>query len=643
MDIKDLQEQNRRKIKVTFFYLLLVGMILLSSSVLVHRMISRQVDGRGYGLRGFLESLPFVSAQRVRGVKAAVLQSGFTADFLQSISEDPLAAERYIVLSELWMDYLERSNIEAEIISDNELPVRLEEFNLLILPMTICLSDSQISEVKRFLSRGRGVIASHASGLRDETGRQRKWSLASDLTGSAGFHFFRPEEEGEVVSFITAGGTPVSAGMSPGERIKLHTFDSPAGIEILEPRVRTAGFWEDADAAFSPATHTGKNAPAAYGKYLEGRFVWFGFTMRSVAEAEGSWRNFDIFLDNALKWAAKRTLVDKGAWPGMEKAAAIFAVKFAVKAENDFLEALSIVQYLKTLGIEPVGIIPASPAEINLAGIHRVSAAGGIIPFFSEEELFPAQPQAEKERAVRTVKSLLESEFGTSIDGIAVREGDREDITLVNAAFRSRLNYVWITGNRALSPSLLGANVRQPIFRRTGQPVFFYGESRALQKFYEYEMRSPRILLRDLKSELDRVALWGGMLPLIIHADKIRREDLSVFMPEFIRYMEENNIMRRSPSRTAEWWRSYENVRLSAGEDRPGRISIIISNTGGGRLETLPVYIYPPALPSEIRIQAEKIGAPIPGHRIDSAGGRIILDIENMSPNESRTYFITFL
>ena len=163
MDINDIQEQNRRKIKVTFFYLVLVGIMLLTSSILVHRLISRQVDGRGDGLRGFLESLPFVSAQKVRGIKAGVLQSGFTADYLQSISDQPGAADSYLALSELWLDYLERSSVEAEIISDSDILSRLGEFNILILPMTICLSETQISEVKKFLSRGMGVIATHAS------------------------------------------------------------------------------------------------------------------------------------------------------------------------------------------------------------------------------------------------------------------------------------------------------------------------------------------------------------------------------------------------------------------------------------------------------------------------------------------------
>ncbi len=637
MDIKNVQDQNRRKLKVTFFYLALVGCMLMLSSIFVHRMISEQVNGQRAGIARLIESLPFFSSPKVKGINAAILQSTYTSEYLQRISEDPQASENYLSLSYLWLDYLERANIEAAIIGDMQILNGLQDFNLLILPMTICLSEPQVREIKRFLSQGRGVILTHAAGNRDERGSLRQWSLTSDLTGSRGLHFFGPEAGSAQIPLRTMGITPVTAGMPPGRKISIHTYDSPAGIELREDRVKAAAFWENPRKGYAPAEHTPAVTPIAYGNYMGGRFVWFGFTMRSVADIEESWGRFNIIMDNTLKWTTRKALAAKGTWPGGENAAAVFAVR----TEENFLEALNMIVYLKSLGLNPAAIIPASPTEINLPSIHRIASEAPIVPYLISGPEFEDQTQAEKERTLKGIKAGLEGELDTTVDGIAIKETDY-DITLINAAFRLRMSYVWLQSEHAILPRMRTAGVPQPVFRRLNQPVFFYGSSRAAERQRDYGALRHTIFLRDMRNELEDIIRTNGMFALIVRPEEMRQDDLARIMPDFVEYMRKKNVFTASLPQMSTWWRNYENVQISAEEERPGRISLIISNTGNERIPEMKIYVYPSSIPQEIRIQSEKIGDPIPEYVIDRENKRFVLDITNMSRNESRTYFITF-
>ncbi len=638
MDLNNIQLQNKRKVKVTFFYLLLVGGIIVSASILIHRVIGERGDAPRAGLREMFEFLPFISREPVRGINVAILRSGFTADYIRSISNDPASEDNYNQMSELWLDYLQRANIRSSVITDSDIIAGLDEYNLLILPMTICLSQQQITSIKRFLSQGRGVILTHASGNRDQRGNLRQWSLASDLTGSGGFHFLHPGEEGNIATLVTSGESPITAGMAPGRQIRVHTYDSPAGIKLLEPRVRSFGFWQDDNVRFAPIEHTDKDVAAARGAYMSGRFVWLGFTMRSVADLDGSWGMFNVILQNALNWTTHKTVASKGTWPAGQGGAAVFAVK----AEYDFLEALNIVTYFKLLGIEPMVFIAPDPADINLAAIHRISANAELAPFFPPESEVISMAQGEIERILRAVSSSMDAEFNVGSEGFLLCGEEKETTALINAAFRSRTGYVWLTGSYNILPKLLRSGLPQPVFRRRNHPVFFFGNANSLLKYYEYGLNNPGVLLRDIKKEMENVMRSEGILPVIIQPEHIRRSDLEKIMPDFLEYLRENDVMTLSVLETSDWWRNYENIQISAEEDRPRRISIIISNTGVSSMPAMKVYIYPSSMPSEIRIQAEKIRIPVPNHTLDHENGRIILDIENLSAAESRTYFISF-
>ncbi len=83
---------------------------------------------------------------------------------------------------------LNEAHIPVDIISDRILeqePERLAEYTVLILPDAACLSDQTMANIRRFVERGGGLVATHLSSLLDENGTSRKDFGLADLFGAS--------------------------------------------------------------------------------------------------------------------------------------------------------------------------------------------------------------------------------------------------------------------------------------------------------------------------------------------------------------------------------------------------------------------------------------------------------------------------
>jgi len=74
------------------------------------------------------------------------------------------------------------SHQQFDVILDEDLTTeKLQNFDVLILPNSACLSERQAEAIKRFVQNGGGLIASYETSLYDEKGNPRKDFLLKDL------------------------------------------------------------------------------------------------------------------------------------------------------------------------------------------------------------------------------------------------------------------------------------------------------------------------------------------------------------------------------------------------------------------------------------------------------------------------------
>lgn len=93
------------------------------------------------------------------------------------------------VLNKIWCKLLEDLGLQYDFISCLDVQEGSaglsERFKVIILPKTICLSEREAQELKRFVARGGILIADYLCGVLDEHGRGRPKGVLDDLFGVA--------------------------------------------------------------------------------------------------------------------------------------------------------------------------------------------------------------------------------------------------------------------------------------------------------------------------------------------------------------------------------------------------------------------------------------------------------------------------
>ncbi len=81
-------------------------------------------------------------------------------------------------------EMLKRSHILTEVLFDQQLTYeKLSPYKVLFLSNSACLSDRQVDEIRRFVSEGGGLIATHETSLCDELGQKRDNFGLADVLG----------------------------------------------------------------------------------------------------------------------------------------------------------------------------------------------------------------------------------------------------------------------------------------------------------------------------------------------------------------------------------------------------------------------------------------------------------------------------
>jgi hypothetical protein len=137
-----------------------------------------------------------------------------------------------------WYQALVESRIPFEMVHDRLLGVEdLRAFKTLILPNIMALSDEQCAQIREFVARGGGLIATSETSLRDEWGAPRTDFGLAELFGAS----WAGSTEGPMknaylrLEHDSAPGSPLFTGLEDAPRI-IH------GVWRVDVKSRTAGY-----------------------------------------------------------------------------------------------------------------------------------------------------------------------------------------------------------------------------------------------------------------------------------------------------------------------------------------------------------------------------------------------------------------
>jgi hypothetical protein len=202
------------------------------------------------------------------------------------------------------------ARIPFEMVHDRLLdPARLERLKVLILPNIAALSDAQCAQIRDFVNRGGGLVATHETSLYNEWGERRSDFGLADLFGASYDGRVDARMQNSYLRLETgADGKrhPILAGLEDAERIingvsRVHTrphAPAPGSPLTLIPSYPDLPM--EAVYPRTPKTDIPEVYARAHGK---GRVVYFPWDIdRTFWEVltVGHWK----LLRNAVDWAA---------------------------------------------------------------------------------------------------------------------------------------------------------------------------------------------------------------------------------------------------------------------------------------------------------------------------------------------------
>lgn len=628
-----------RKVRVTLFYLSLIGLLIVVTSFYSYSLIQRQLFGSEGAGDIFLSWIPFLERERVEGVRVAVLRSDYTADYMAAQLGDndsgvsPAQVRRnYAEISESWRRQIAGRNIDVSIVSDQDLERGLAEYNVLILPVAHCLSQAQVDAVKAFLRQRKGVILTHISGNRDESGQERSWSLTEDLTGGR-VTFGTRHPDGEGRRLYLAGETPISGNLPLGVSLRIQDYDQPVKLRLREPRSSLAAVWGNGG-GHGPG-NLEDEVGMAYGHYLRGRFVWMGFTGQAVSPSRDMWAAFDQIMSNAVDWVAYRSVIGKGTWQETQSAST-----FGIVVQEDIAGAEGLAQSFAREDV-PAGLFLAP----EMVSIYRSS-------LLQLDERLPFAPK------LRLSREEIEGEEGNNIPDM-VSEGRREietsldrrvtgfsalsqpDLDVFDRLNRMNLNYFWLLSEFEPAPRI-GPIMRNPLFGRIHPPILIHQTHRGDRELIDEERNTmAEDFTETLEADFRKMHRLGLLYAITLHSDWSGASRYQSALRAWLRNLHEKDTWIASPEELAGWWRLYENTQLRLVES-PQRVTVMVSNEGREEVPLIRVLVFPGRMPESVRISAERIRTPIPDYEIQVDKGRIELRIEELRRRENRTYYLDF-
>ncbi len=210
------------------------------------------------------------------------------------------------------------ARIPFEMVHDRLLdPVHINQFRVLVLPNIAALSDQQCGQLRDFVERGGGIVATHETSLYDEMGVRRKDFGLADLFGAA---YDGAVDARMQNSYLTiAAKHPLVAGLEDAERIingvsRVHTRTTAA---YPNPPLTLIPSYPDLpmEEVYPRVART--DIPEVFAREAgKGRVVYFPWDIDRTFWEVLSTDHFKL-LRNAVDWAANEPRPVEVVGPGI--------------------------------------------------------------------------------------------------------------------------------------------------------------------------------------------------------------------------------------------------------------------------------------------------------------------------------------
>ncbi len=305
-------------------------LFIITMGLLGWRTPTIGTDGRFAFLRGSTDAVYLYEAQ---GTKAFFQQAG----------------GNYETLLRPWRQFLSAKKIAHTSLNSPEALDRLKE-GVLVLPSAVALSDVERASILAFRAKGGSVLATWATGTRNQAGGWVGWDFLEKLGATVVGEL---PADSDARQLILTGESPVSHAVPAGTRIWMS--------KTSEPLLRMRGEW--VAGRFMSWARTPEDARAAEGAIVFSEQENTGSRAVVLGFSESNWESHplvphEVFAD-AMAWLQRNPAVVRSAWPGGKRSAHVTEMD----TEQGFPNSLYFASLMKDAGLPATFYVLTSEAR----------------------------------------------------------------------------------------------------------------------------------------------------------------------------------------------------------------------------------------------------------------------------------------
>ena len=390
----------------------------------------------------------------------AILNSQYTAEKVTGGAVKVKDAVYY------WELLLLGLNVPYRVIEDRDLTRGVSrDIQILILPHAEAMSERQRSQIRRYVDRGGGLLASGRTGMFDERGRPTGDTFFGEVFG-AEYITNLPEQSTGILQSL-GGDHP-------------HTFGQPMGFRLnLAPQIPTTGA--------RPVSSTGIGRPftyspihgtvdpftdvtfIVYGKFGNGRVTWLRFNPQDVSRESNQQAEYQAFIVNTLAYTAQIPMAGIRAWPNGQQSATVLAALPLIGYSTDFAPGMNrISEALEAAGGTGTFFFTSKEAVLFPDLLRRIDRIGEVAICADTDDLLKKEALGTQIQRLEIARNDLASFTDQPILGL-YPPGGFYDSNTAQAMRDVGLRYLLqATAYTSATPSLLDwyndADYRDPMF-----------------------------------------------------------------------------------------------------------------------------------------------------------------------------------
>ena len=611
---------------------IIAGLIIIFASILVYLLVLRSVYGR-YSvdeLKPTVKSIEkFLLGSEPR---VAILYSSFTKNMMPDQStwvEDNIVT---------WKKFLKYQNQKYVILSDEDLETGKHfDYDLLVLPGAKSLSDREIIQIKKFLDRGGSIFATSGIASFSDDGKWRGWDFFSEVFG---VKFSKEIGDDDFTKIHTLrGGLPITANVPAGYPLRVATWDKPIAVEVLDPRTTQVSFWYNYRLEEGLVRDGIKESSGMiYGTYGKGRFVWMGFEINSVIGIHEDYVYFDRLFHNCIKWLMKEPIAFVKDWPSGYSAAAIISPSISDNAQNirNLFPILTSEKIKATFFIQPdfaanhtdlVKYISKFGEISSLVDIGYLSSVNDTVNRLNNYDV-----QLKK---LSDARQILEKITQKTVTGFLPYYGLFDDNT-IRAAINAGYNYF-------LTDSLTDRTVPRTIIRGEDRILSITKSSRDdYEVIRDFGLTQNDFQYYTYQEDIDRVLFEGGLYVFKLHPEYQCTLDNIGVVKDVVENLRNKKFWITTANEIVDWYRKKDYLELRTEQQGNLRVAVTISNPGNEIVSNIVVKVDLNTKAKKINIKTEIIGTRIPAYSHEDYSNQLYLYVDDLKPNESRTYYIDY-